>query len=157
MVGVRCRGERLLGFALQRVIPAEAVVEYLSAFASIRDKTVLSLDTTKVTVGVRRDAQKRLVNRCLPLYTEHAAAVKHALLIHSFFLLTPGIPRLLMGDEYLTEQEFTELPSTLDLDSVGVFSGDGWKSEGPRFGLFNYTRDLLAFRLRYSVGVDRWR
>ena len=134
-------GERLLGFALQRVIPAEAVVEYLSAFASIRDKTVLSLDTTK----------KRLVNRCLPLYTEHAAAVKHALLIHSFFLLTPGIPRLLMGDEYLTEQEFAELPSTLDLDSVGVFSGDGWKSEGPRFGLFNYTRDLLAFRLRYSL------
>ncbi|OAO12710.1 BiP [Blastocystis sp. ATCC 50177/Nand II] len=134
-------GERLLGFTLQRVIPAEAVVEYLSAFASIRDKTVLSLDTTT----------KRLVNRCLPLYTEHAAAVKHALLIHSFFLLTPGIPRLLMGDEYLTEQEFAELPSTLDLDSVGVFSGDGWKSEGPRFGLFNYTRDLLAFRLRYSL------
>ena len=157
VVGVRCRGERLLGFALQRVIPAEAVVEYLSAFASIRDKTVLSLDTTTVTVGVRRDAQKRLVNRCLPLYTEHAAAVKHALLIHSFFLLTPGIPRLLMGDEYLTEQEFAELPSTLDLDSVGVFSGDGWKSEGPRFGLFNYTRDLLAFRLRYSVGAEQWR
>lgn len=91
----------------------------------------------------------------MPLYSEHAAVIKHALLIHSLFLLTPGIPRILMGDEYLTEEEFMDLPSALDLDSVGVFEEEKWKSEGPRFGLFNFTKDMLSLRLRYSVMEER--
>ena len=77
--------------------------------------------------------------------------MKHALLIHSLFLLTPGIPRLFMGDEYLTAVEFSASPPMLDLDRVGVFSNQNWLVTGPNIGLFNYTKQLLTFRYQYSV------
>lgn len=42
------RGRQLLRFALQRVIPAEAVEAYFDGFMAISDKTVISLDTSAV-------------------------------------------------------------------------------------------------------------
>ena len=58
-----------------------------------------------------------------------------------------------VGDEFFSTLPFSSTPSPLNYSEVGSFNEASmdWESTGPRFGVFNYTRTLLSFRVSRSV------
>jgi len=85
-------------------------------------------------------------------------AQKLSVLGISSVLLSPAVPLLFYGQEFLDHQNFVfgNVPN-LDWSQVGNFSNGVWTSLGPFNGIFNLTRDLISLRLNkagYSAALQ---
>ena len=69
-------------------------------------------------------------------------------------LLSPSVPLLFYGQEFLDTENFVfnDVPN-FPWANVGNFNGTSWTSIGPYNGIFNYTRTLVRLRLN-SDGVS---